>query len=218
MAQQTDPNRPPPALSGAIIAAFVGLGVLGLLIGVGAALLMNHGGSADSTSTADGIETPIPAQTLTQSTQPTSTAKGTPDYHPIPADPQSESGLDFGYLTKIDQSGDSVELRFDRAYFYTGAEAKKLNKGVAPPDDYLIQNDNPALRTFTVDPKASLLATTLLTDSGSPSGATRQTLSLAQFVANAERATSNNGRVPVWLRHTDALTGPVTAVAEQFLP
>jgi hypothetical protein len=211
-----DPNQPstPAGPSRTMVAVFVGLGVLGLLVGIGAARLVDGHGSSDNgngivagPSTPDSIEAPRPAETVTGSP--------TPNYQPIGADPQAESDLDFGYLTKVVESGGYVRVSFDRANYYTGAEAKKLNGGVAPPDDYKIVNTNPMLRIFAIDPEASLIGTARLTASGSGPA---QQLTLAQFLTNAQKATANNRQVPVWLRHTTGLTGQVTALEEQFIP
>jgi hypothetical protein len=44
-------------------------------------------------------------------------------------------------------------------------------------------------------------------------------LTLDEFVANSTRVlTGSTTDLPVWLRHTDGLSGPVTSLAEQYLP
>jgi hypothetical protein len=218
--------RPPEPQRGKLIAIFVGLGVLGLLIGVGAARLL--GGDDDSpTITAGATPTAQPAITAAATTVPETTTDPSPsadptptkaaDYHPIPADATSQKGLDFGFLTAVTSKDGVVELRFDRALFFTGQAAIDHNNGEPPDDDYLIQNTNPALRTFQLDPKASIIAANRLADQGITES--RQTLTVDQFVRNAQSAlSSGNEKLPVWLRHTDGLEGPVTALSEQYLP
>jgi hypothetical protein len=217
MAYQADPGRPPSGTSPKLIGIFVGLGVLGLLIGIGAARLAS-GGDADpgtASGPATSTQSPLPAETAGDQSSSPATTSSAPNYGVIPNDPASEPGLDFGFLTKVSNSNGTVLLRFDRAYFYTGKEAITHNGGVAPDNDYLIENSNPALRTFAIDPRASLMAGTRLADQ---QGTSRERLSPAVFLSNAQRATANGAKVPVWLRHTDGLTGQVTALAEQYLP
>jgi hypothetical protein len=160
-----------------------------------------------------------PTSTTGRTTQ-SPTATTTPDYRPISTYAPGEPGLDFGFLTQIKNSDGTISLQFDRALFYTGAEAKKHNHGEAPDDDYLIENTNPAERVFTLDPKASVMAANRLLSRTDMVG--RQPLSVEEFVHNYQQAltTGSTGPsgLPVWLRHSNGVDGPVTAVAEQFLP
>ena len=110
-----------------------------------------------------------------------------------------------------------MALRFDRATFYTGNEAKQRNNGDDPENDYLIENTNPTQRQFTLDPKASIIAVNRLLNQTGQVG--RETLTVAESIQNSTRVlTGSTTDLPVWVRHTDGLTGAVTAVAEQFLP
>jgi hypothetical protein len=163
-------------------------------------------GSSDDPSASAG-----PTQTAT----PTATRK--PDYRPIPENAAADTNLDFGFLNRVVSRNGTVTLRFDRATFFTGDAAKQRNGGQTPDNDYLIENTNPAQRSFSLDPKASIIVVNRLrTDPGQVG---RQTLTLDQFVQNSNRVlTGSITDLPVWLRHTDGLTGPVTALAEQFLP
>ena len=227
----TEPGR------GRLIAIFGGLAGLGLLIGVGAAQLTESGPDPD---VIGAIAATAPAGTPAQSSFPEAgsgstatpgptTSTGTPDYRSIPEDAAASAGLDFGYLTRVVSIGGTVTLRFDRASFYTGDEAKQHNNGQAPENDYLIDNTNPAQRDFVLDPRASIIAVNRLRDqpgSTSQPGSTtqpgstgREILTVAEFVANAQRVlTGTTTDLPVWLRHTDGLSGNVTALAEQYLP
>jgi hypothetical protein len=210
-----EPNR------GRLVAIFSGLAGLGLVIGVGAAQLTapdEDQGLLGATSATSPTGTPEPSDEPGATAQPSaSTTTGTPDYRSIPEDTTSEPGLDFGYLTRVVSKDGTVTLRFDRATFYTGDEAKQRNNGEDPENDYLIENTNPAQRQFTLDPRASIVAVNrLLNQTGQVS---RETLTVAEFVANSRRVlTGTTTDLPVWLRHTNGLTGDVTAVAEQYLP
>jgi hypothetical protein len=224
------PSGPVPS-RGRLGAIFGGLAVLGLLIGVGAAQLTGSGndqtliGATPATSAATSADDPAPPATPAASAgdpalagdAPTPTATGPADYHPIPVDATSEPGLDFGYLTRVVTAGGEVTLLFDRATVYTGEEAKQHNDGKEVDGDVLIENTNPAQRSFPLDPLASITAENRLRTQ--PGQVAPETLTLEQFVANAQRElTASTSELPVWLRHTDGLAGTVTAVAEQHLP
>lgn len=218
---------------GQLIAIFSGLAVLGLLIGIGTAeltapshdsALIGASPATPTTPTSSPTQTPEPSaeptlgevESTPSASAPTPTT-GTPDYHPIPEDAGSEPGLDFGFLTRVVSKDGVVTLRFDRAAFYTGDEAKQRNGGKAPDNDYLIENTNPAQRSFILDPQASLIAASRLRNESGVAG--RQTLTATEFIDNSTRVlTGSTTDLPVWLRHTDGLSGPVTALAEQYLP
>ncbi len=219
------PSRSGDPARSKLIAIFVGLGLVGLLIGVGAAELRKGGNSTTTAGIVSPAETssgapqqPVASTGPTPSPTPSPTATKPPNYTPIPQDAAADKDLDFGFLIQVLNADGTVTLRFDRATFYTGADAIKHNKGKAPDDDYLIENTNPAIRKFTLDPKASIIATSRLAPSATGIPA-RTTLTAAQFVPNAQAALkTSSGPLPVWLRHTNGLTGPVTALLEQYLP
>ena len=176
-----EPVDQPAGLSlsrGQLVALFGGLVVLGLLLGIGAQELTSSGdgsglNGASQTSSPTGTGDPASdqaegdAQDVAAETTPTP-ATGTPDFHEIPEDATSEDGLDFGYLTKVVSKDGTVNLRFDRASFYTGDEAKRRNGGQVPDNDYLIENTNPMQRSFVLDPQASIIAANRLQNT--PSG------------------------------------------------
>jgi hypothetical protein len=207
---------------GRLTVIFSALAVFGLLLGVGAAQLT---GSNDDANLVGAVQPKSPGN----SAQPTDETpvdetpsadaggNGPADYHPIPADPTTEPDLDFGFLTRVVGTDGQVTLRLDRATFYTGEEAKAHNKGKEPDSDYVIENTNTIQREFTLDPQASITAANRLRTQTGQVGT--ETLSAAQFVQNAQRElTASTDDLAVWLRHTDGLTGPVTAIAEQYLP
>ncbi len=226
-----EPVDQPAGLSpsrGQLVALFGGLVVLGLLLGIGARELTSSGdgsglNGASPTSSPTGTADPASVQSEDDAqevaVETTSTpATGPPDYDAIPEDATSEDGLDFGFLTRVVSKDGTVTLRFDRASFYTGDEAKRRNNGKVPDNDYLIENTNPTQRSFVLDPQASIIAANRLQNT--PSGEVgRQPLTVAEFVKNSTRVlTGTTKDLPVWLRHTDGLDGDVTAVAEQYLP
>jgi hypothetical protein len=110
-----------------------------------------------------------------------------------------------------------VTLVFDRATFYTGTAAQEQSQGQVLDNGHWIENTNPAQRSFPIDPQASIQAEHRLRNDPDQLG--RQLLTLEQFVLNATRVLTESTTVlGVWLRHTGGLDGPVTAVAEQYLP
>jgi hypothetical protein len=218
------PSDPGPK-RGRLVAIFGGLAVLGLAIGVAAAQIVAAGRDNSKLLGATSVAS-APGEPLTASeepadpettAEPTPTATPEPNYRSIPENPLTQPGLDFGFLTKVTRTDGTVTLRFDRASFYTGAEAARRNQGMVPDNDYLIENTNPALRSFELDPKASIIAANRLRNQADQ--VSREALTLNEFVTNAGKALDTGpAQLPVWLRHTDGLTGPVTALAEQFLP
>ncbi len=230
------PSAPAPDRN-RVIVIFSGLAVLGLMLGVGTSQLFGpdgrpelRGATADRTvpvgpdllprpDLASVPSLPIdPSATLSSdAATSTPTLTGIPNYLPIPADPASEPGLDFGYLTRVINLDGTVAIQFDRASFLTGKAAKERAEGAELESDYLIENTNTALRTFHLDPQASIVAQNRLLDQ--PDLVSRQPLTMEQFVTNATRVlTESTTPLPVWVRHTDGLIGPVTALSEQYLP
>jgi hypothetical protein len=220
------PTQPSGPSRGRLVAIFGGLAVLGLLIGIGAAQLTSAGPDDDlagaitspspTTPEAEPVSDRLGLRPADDEPTPTPTATRAPNYRSIPENALSEPGLDFGYLTGVMNQNGTVTLRFDRATFSTDAKAKRHDQGKAPETDYLIENTNPAQRTFELDPKASIIAANRLLNQ--PDQVTREALTAEEFVRNSAQALGTGVRLPVWLRHTGELTGPVTALAEQYLP
>lgn len=137
-----------------------------------------------------------------------------------------KGGLDIGYLKDVKTVDGVVKVTIDRVSFYTGPEAKALNRGKEPLNSYTMVDLSTKQRTFVLDPKASLQAeyslrndTAAHPEEGGDVG--RQKLTMAQFLRNAAvDHTFSGGSTLVWLRHTDGntMTGNVTALAEQYVP
>jgi len=145
-----------------------------------------------------------------------------PDYSPIPDPAWDEPGLDFGRLTAITTVNGQVTLHLDREKYYTETKAATHNSGGTLLDDYLVEDlDGDQELTFTLDPKASIQAGAELSSNGEQVEAP-ETLTPAELIQNLKELdlpTDPDAAGPlVWLRHTGGANGPVTAVAEQFVP
>lgn len=140
------------------------------------------------------------------------------NYSPISANWSTEKGgLDIGRLIKVTSKDGVVKVRMDRVSFYRGPEAKALNGGVVPPNDYLEVNLTTTRRTFTVDPKSSIRASQAL-GSHPSNPPVRETITLAQFIRRAHRPANLRDAPLVWVRHTNGMSGSITAIGEQYVP
>jgi hypothetical protein len=127
----------------------VGAIVLALLsIGAGALIaLTSNDDRAQTTS-------PSPSSTPSQTSEPSGSSEPSSSGTPEPSASESpvlEDGHHFVYVKKasVSDSG-KVKIRFDLAYFFTGAkaEAAAADHGDEVVDGYYIVNDNPRLRTL----------------------------------------------------------------------
>jgi hypothetical protein len=169
-------------------------------------------------TTSAGTSSPARSGAGTTDAGTTGTAPSRADYRPISESPAQEEGLDLGYLEKVTAGNGVVTLLVDRRKMYVGAEADARNRAAGnPPNDFFIADPDGEGQelSFVLDPKASLFAEVQLRN-GSGDQVGRQKLSRSSFLHNAGREEA----LPtlVWLRHTDGLEGPVTALAEQFIP
>lgn len=210
-------------------ALFGGLAAAGLIAGIVVGRVTSPAPQAVALRPSQVVATALPTTIVTTTTPapspttakpkptPTPTKARPPDYSPIPADATGEKDLDFGFLTAVQKNGDLVTISFDRAAYYTGAAAIERNGGNAPDNDYLIENTNPMIRTFTVQAKAPLIGVNRLVSSHE--GPVRQQkLDAASFVTNATTALASGLGIPVWVRHTESENGPITSLAEQYIP
>jgi hypothetical protein len=147
------------------------------------------------------------------------TVKCVADYSPIPVNWSTEKGgLDIGRLVAVTAVDGVVKVRIDRVSFYRGAEAVALNHGEEPVGGYLDTDTDSRESTFTLDPKASIQAENMLRNNPD-AGVAREKLTSEQLVHNVNRADDESGiGAYVWLRHTDGMSGTVTALAEQYIP
>lgn len=177
-------------------AAVVGLGV-GLLLGIA-----GDGGSTQATPTD-------PRPSSTPSGSPTATASTTPR-----AASQIEPGTtrDVGYLVASRRAGDGVHVTFDRVLFRTGQAARdyarRYHKKPPGPDGILIVNDNELKRDLVLSPDVTVLGTTELAGTSTPSEVALKTL--------RDAIDSQGDRLLLDLRY-DGL-GYVVQVTEHDLP
>ena len=130
-------------------ALIVGAIVLALLsIGAGALIALS--------SSDERAQTTNPSSTPSQTSGPSGSSQPSASVTPEPSASQSpvlEDGHHFVYATTAIRRADgSTKVRFDLAYFYTGAkaEAAAADHGDEVTDGYYIVNDNPRLRTLHV--------------------------------------------------------------------
>lgn len=142
---------------------------------------------------------------------PASSAAAAPASPPVLAD-----GRHAAYLTRLDVARRA--LTFDKIDFLTGDAAKKAylkeNPGETdgPPDDYMIVNNNPLVRTL---PIAAAARITVVDMTGG--GVTSKETTLAALPAYF--ASENGGKHlwhdPFWLT---VKSGQITKIEEQYLP
>ena len=108
------------------------------------------------TSTDDRAQTasPSPSSTPSQTSEPSGSSEPSASQTPEPSGAESpvlEDGHHFVYVKKVLLPPDgSRRVRFDLAYFFTGAkaEAAAADHGDEVVDGYYIVNDNARLRTL----------------------------------------------------------------------
>jgi hypothetical protein len=132
-------------------ALIVGAVVLAILsIGAGALIALS---SDDQRAQTTG---PSPSSTPTQTSEPSGSSEPSASGTPEPSGPESPilaDGHHFVYVkTAFRRADGSARVRFDLAYFYTGAkaEAAAADHGDEVVDGYYIVNDNPRLRTLPI--------------------------------------------------------------------
>jgi hypothetical protein len=127
----------------------VGAIVLALLsIGAGALIALSSNDDRAQTTS------PSPSSTPSQTSEPSGSSEPSSSQTPEPSGSESpvlEDGHHFVYVKKasVSDSG-KVKIRFDLAYFFTGAKAEAAAAGHGDElvDGYYIVNDNPRLRTL----------------------------------------------------------------------
>lgn len=144
------------------------------------------------------------------------------DRGPIPEETTDEDGyavdgIAFGFLTGVTKKDGKVRLTVQEAAFYMGRAATTINDGIPPPNGYLVVEDETMIEsTFVLDEKAVLTGVnTLLNYPDAIEG--QEPITPDELVKNFARSSEH---VAVWLRHTDPSTntGPVLALAEQYIP
>jgi hypothetical protein len=128
-------------------ALIVGAIVLALLsIGAGALIALS--------SDDQRAQTTAPSSTPTQTSEPSGSSEPSASGTPAPSASESpilEDGHHFVYVkTAFRRTNGPTRVRFDLAYFFTGAKAEvaAAEHGDEVVDGYYIVNDNPRLRTL----------------------------------------------------------------------
>ena len=131
--------------------------------------------------------------------------------------PWTRKGMDFGILKGVSRDGDKVSLSFDRAAFLVGKDAEAYFKKHPnqEPQDYALVNTNSKVRRFELVADAEVYGTYLL---GDQQQVHEQQLSVDDLVAKFQALPNKQDGLLVWLRHRDGDDGPVTYLAEQFIP
>jgi len=208
-----------------LVGAAVGVLVVAIAAGGAYALLGRDEGTpsagAGATTTpqasATSNETTEPSESAEPSAEPSeSPSESAVAGKPIPDEPWTDKSLDFGFLTKVTRRGDEIKLTFNRATFYYGDEATKQNGGTPPDNDYLIEDTNKKVRSFELVADAPLEGSSQL--GGENAGSDGVPITEDELVASMRALNDSPQGVPVWLRHEGGKDGPVTALAEQFIP
>jgi hypothetical protein len=125
----------------ALIVGAVGLAMLS--IGAGALIAVSDGDERAVTTSPTPSTTPILLPS--ESPEPSETPEPSGSESPV-----LEDGRHFVYVKRASTSGGGTEVRFDLAYFLTGAEGEEAaaDHGDEFTNGYYIVNDNPRLRTL----------------------------------------------------------------------
>jgi hypothetical protein len=141
-------------------------GVVGVLVfALVAALAWSQLRGAGSDQVPGGSVTP--SVSIQPTPTPSATSEPTPTDEPSPTVAQAGDPVDLAdgrYYVRITdlQAGDPPLLTFDLAYMYSGAEARQQAAAAGSSTttgrfgDIFYVNDNPKLRTFAVDPAATV--------------------------------------------------------------
>lgn len=129
----------------------------------------------------------------------------------------AQEGLEFGLLTDVSLKNGKLRVTLQPADFYDGKASKLLNGGTTPPNDYtLVEDETAGPVSYPVTSQASLVGVYQLL--GDPEEVAREAITAEELVANFDEL--EDASVPVWVSHAQSpeFEGPVTALAEQFIP
>ena len=207
---------------GVVIAGGVAAAVAATLVGYALGGGFGGGGSGATagpststtptgTSAAPSASTHTPATSTSKppSTTPSPTQSG------YVQNPTAAAGYDFGLVHKVRKVGGHYVITVDRAVWLTGTAATKYYDAHPTMErlDYAVSNANPLLRDFAIAGGAELYGSQLL---GPGNGL--QTASITPAQLSTRVAALPVGTVLVWLRHVGGTNGPVTYLAEQYVP
>ena len=181
-----------------------------LLAAIGA---LGVGGCSDDT---DAVA-PQPSTVLASAPGGSAAPKAAPASSAVPASPPVlAGGRHAAYLTRLDVGRRA--LTFDKIDFLTGDAAKKAylkeNPGETdgPPNDYMIVNDNPLVRTFPIADAATITVVDL---TGGGVASKDSTLAALPAYFASEKGGKHLWHNPFWLT---IKSGQITKIEEQYLP
>ncbi len=135
-----------------VIAAVIA--VIAVALGGGYLLARDNGGS--EAAPPIGRSSLLPPSTTSHSPKPSVTETASPSPEP---NAQLEEGRYFVYAKKVAELGDSSYLKLDLAYLLkdqAAIDAAAAHGDLPPEDGYYIVNDNPLLRTVTINPDVTV--------------------------------------------------------------
>jgi hypothetical protein len=186
------------------------------LISLAAIVALGVGGCDDGNGTASSPPGGVVASASGRSEAPKTSAP-TSSAVPVPASPPVlADGRHAAFLTGLDVG--KRTLTFDKIDFLTGEAAKeaylKENPGETdgPPNDYMIVNNNPLVRTLPIADAATITIVDLT--SGTLTSKKTTLAALPAYFAS-EKGGKHLWHDPFWLtvKH-----GQITRIEEQYLP
>jgi hypothetical protein len=183
------------------LAAFAALGMAGCT-----------GKAAIPATTTPGT---VPA-TAAVGSAPSDAAAPSPSAAPASSAPVLADGRHAAYLTSLNVGKKTIG--FDKVDFLTGAAAKKAyleqNPGETdgPPNDYLIVNDNPLVRTLPIADAATI---TIVDMTGDGVSSKKTTLAALPAYFASDKGGKRLWHNPFWLT---VKNGQIRKLEEQFLP
>jgi hypothetical protein len=181
-----------------------------LLAAIGA---LGVGGCNDDT---DAVS-PQPSTVAASAPGGSEAPKAAPASSAVPASPPVlADGRHAAYLTRLDVGRRA--LTFDKIDFLTGDAAKKAylkkNPGETdgPPNDYMIVNNNPLVRTVPIADAATI---TIVDLTGGVLTSKDSTLAALPAYFASEKGGKHLWHNPFWLT---IKSGQITKIEEQYLP
>lgn len=184
----------------------------GLVLLAAIGVLGVAGCNADS-----GAVSPQPSTVVAPTLGGSDAPQAVPASSAVPASaPVLADGRHAAYLTRLDV--DRRTLTFDKIDFLTGDAAKKAylreNPGETdgPPNDYMIVNDNPLVRTFPIAAAATI---TIVDLTGGVLTSKDTNLAALPAYFASEKGGKRLWHNPFWLT---IKSGQITKIEEQYLP
>jgi hypothetical protein len=167
--------------------------------------------NAVAATASDGVLEPSPSAAAAPSSAPSPTVTSPSPTPATTTSPPANPVPDFGYLHSVVSASGVTKITFDRAILLTGPAAASYGKAhhLEVTDDYIIQNDNPLIRTWTLSPTAVVLGSIQLNNTVAQTPST--VAALQTFVAAHPKSFLP---VDLYYDKNDA----VTKIAEVYFP